>query len=67
MIQWIASYILIGLIFMLLVEFMHTVAVSFNVTEDDIENLDRWIISLLWPIGVVVMIKSLIEYFVNRE
>ena len=67
MIQWIASYILIGLIFMLLVEFMHTVAVSFNVTEDDIENLDRWIISLLWPIGVVVMIKSLIDYFVNRE
>tara|TARA_R100000479_G_scaffold10894_1_gene4460 strand:+ start:620 stop:823 length:204 start_codon:yes stop_codon:yes gene_type:complete len=67
MIQWIASYILIGLIFMLLVEFMHTVAVSFNVTEDDMENSDRWIISLLWPIGVVVMIKSLIEYFVNRE
>ncbi len=52
---------------MLLVEFMHTVAVSFNVTEDDMENSDRWIISLLWPIGVVVMIKSLIEYFVNRE
>ena len=67
MIQWIASYILIGLIFMLLVEFMHTVAVSFNVTEDDMQNSDRWIISLLWPIGVVVMIKSLIEYFVNRE
>mgnify|MGYP003110445988 CR=1 FL=1 len=67
MIQWVASYILIGLIFMLLVEFMHTVAVSFNVTEDDMENSDRWIISLLWPIGVVVMIKSLIEYFVNRE
>jgi uncharacterized membrane protein len=67
MIEWLASYILIGLIFMLLVEFMHTVAVSFNVTEDDMENSDRWIISLLWPIGVVVMIKSLIEYFVNRE
>tara|TARA_A100001201_G_scaffold39854_1_gene41454 strand:- start:43 stop:246 length:204 start_codon:yes stop_codon:yes gene_type:complete len=67
MIEWLASYILIGLIFMLLVEFMHTVAVSFNMTEDDMENSDRWIISLLWPIGVVVMIKSLIEYFVNRE
>ena len=67
MIEWLASYILIGLIFMLLVEFMHTVAVSFNMTEDDMENSDRWIISLLWPIGVVVMIKSLIDYFVNRE
>ena len=67
MILWITYYIIAGLLFLLLVEFFNRIASIYNILDNSMDNTDRWILSLLWPLGVVVMIKSLIDYFVNRE
>lgn len=66
---WITSYIVVGFLFTIFVDWANDFAIKYGYTEDTspIENGDRWILSLLWPLGIVVMIKSLIDYFVNRE
>ena len=62
---WISGYVLAGFIFTILVEWANDFAIKYGYTEDvsHLNNGDRWIISLLWPIGVIVAIKGLIQNY----
>jgi len=62
---WISGYVLAGFIFTILVDWANDFAIKHGYTEDvsPIKNGDRWIISLLWPIGVIVAIKGLIQNY----
>jgi hypothetical protein len=62
---WITGYIIIGFVFTLIVEWANDLAIKHGYTEDlsPIENSDKWIISILWPLGVIIAIKAFIQKY----
>jgi len=63
MILWITIYISIGFLFIMFVEWCY----SFEDHNDPLTNPERVFLSLLWPIGFVAAIHSLINYLLNRK
>tara|TARA_Y100000592_G_C5327198_1_gene247737 strand:+ start:90 stop:302 length:213 start_codon:yes stop_codon:yes gene_type:complete len=69
MIAWITIYIVIGFVFLLAVEYSTDWVKEQGFMEDQkpIENFDRWVISLLWPLGLIIAIKGLIQNYFNNK
>lgn len=63
MIEYITAYILMGFLFIMFAEWCY----SFEDHNDPLTNPERTFLSILWPVGVVVLIYSLIKYLSNRK
>jgi len=66
--EWVINYMLIGLAFALIVEWLnHSLIREIDYDYRPMNNLDRLLLCAIWPIGILVAIKSLIDHLLKRK
>ena len=63
MIEYVTAYILIGLLFILFIEW----AYSLEEHDDPLTNPERIFLSVLWPMGFLVALYSFMKSLFNRK
>ena len=66
--EWVINYMLIGLAFALIVEWLnHNLIREIDYDYRPMNNFDRLLLCVIWPVGILLAIKSLIDHLLKRK